>query len=423
MVQYDVVIVGTGHGGAQAGIALRQQGFDGSILMIGRDSELPYERPPLSKEYLAGEKPFERLLMRPADFWHERNITLALGVSVEAVVPEARELRLADGSVCGYRHLIWAAGGEPRKLPCPGGDLPGIYTVRNRADVDRMTDALGNGASRIVIVGGGYIGLEAAAVLTKLGCSVTLVEVQDHVLARVAGPALAGVVEQVHRSNGVDLRTRTVVERITGGADGTLAVELKGGEILPADMVVVGIGIAPSVAPLLRAGAEGVNGVDVDEFCRTNLPDVYAIGDCAAHLNAYAQGRRIRLESVQNANDMAITAARSICGLPSPYNAVPWFWSNQYDLRIQSAGISASYDTEVLRGDPASKCFSVLYLRQGRIIALDCVNQVKDFVQGRKLVEQGARVDAQIVADPSVPLKSVVETPAMPPSDGMAAIP
>jgi 3-phenylpropionate/trans-cinnamate dioxygenase ferredoxin reductase subunit len=174
---------------------------------------------------------------------------------------------------------------------------------------------------------------------------------------------------------------------------------------------------------LLRAGAKGVDGVDVDEFCRTNLPDVYAIGDCAAHLNAYAQGRRIRLESVQNANDMAITATRSICGVPSPYNAVPWFWSNQYDLRIQSAGISASYDAEVLRGDPASKCFSVLYLRQGRIIALDCVNQVKDFVQGRKLVEQGARVEAQIVADPSVALKSVVETPAMPPSGGMAAIP
>lgn len=424
MLHYDVVIVGTGHGGAQAAIALRQQGFDGSILMIGRDGEPPYERPPLSKEYLAGEKPFERLYIRPVDFWPERNITLSLGKAIEVVSAASRELRLADGTLLTYGRLIWAAGGEPRKLPCQGGDLRGIHTVRTRADVDRIIQALDNDASRIVVVGGGYIGLEAAAVLIKLGCSVTLIEVQSHVLARVAGPTLARILEDIHRAHRVDLRTGTAVQRIVRGAGDGLTVELSSGEALPADIVVAGIGIVPSVTPLLTAGAQGAHGVDVDEYCRTTLPDVYAIGDCAAHRNSYADGRRIRLESVQNANDMAITAARSITGMPSPYNAVPWFWSNQYDLRIQSVGLSAPDDEVVLRGDPASRSFSVAYLREGRLAALDCVNQVKDFVQGRKLVEQRGQVDAALVADPSVALKDLGEGSGLPPGGeaGRAAI-
>jgi len=404
----DIVIVGAGHGGAQAAIALRQQGFAGSVLMIGRDPEPPYERPPLSKEYLAGEKPFERILTRPPTFWAEKGVVLKLGASVGKVDPQAKELNVTGGETVAYGTLIWAAGGDPRRLSCPGGDLGGIHTVRNKSDVDRMRDELAAGGTRVVVVGGGYIGLEAAAVLRKLGCDVVLLEAQERVLGRVAGPDIAHFYEVEHRRQGVDLRTGVNVEAIEGDGDRVTAVRLVGGETIDCDMLVVGIGIVPAVGPLIAAGAAGSNGVDVDPFCRTSLPDVYAIGDCAAHANSYAQGAVIRLESVQNAHDMAATVARAICGDPQPYHALPWFWSNQYDLRLQTVGLSAGHDTTVLRGDPEERSFSVVYLREGKVIAVDCVNKTKDYAQGRRLVENGAVIDPEKLLDAERPLKAIV---------------
>jgi 3-phenylpropionate/trans-cinnamate dioxygenase ferredoxin reductase subunit len=398
MSRFDILIVGAGHGGAQAAIALRQQGFAGSIALLGAERELPYERPPLSKDYLAGEKAFERILIRPAAFWAEREVTLLPARTVTRVDAAARRAFCADGESFGYGTLVWAAGGHARRLPCPGGDL--AHSIRCRDDVDRLRAAL-PGAPRVAIVGGGYIGLEAAAVLTKLGRKVVIVEALDRVLARVAGAPLSRFYEAEHRAHGVEIRLGARVESLEGG------VQLAGGETIPADTIIVAIGIEAAVGPLLAAGAAGGSGVDVDEHCRTSLPDIYAIGDCAAHPNRFAGGDRIRLESVQNAHDQATTAASAITGNAEPYEAIPWFWSNQYDLRLQTVGLLQRHDELVVRGDPDARSFSLVYLRQGRAVALDCVNAVKDYVQGRKLILGGMVLDKAALADASIPLKEL----------------
>ncbi|MCC2976817.1 FAD-dependent oxidoreductase [Sphingomonas sp. PL-96] len=405
--RFDIVIVGAGHGGAQAAIALRQRKFEGSIAVVGEEPELPYERPPLSKEYLAGDKPFERLLIRPAAFWNERAVTMLPGRRVVAVDAAARTVTCEDGAEVGYGTLIWAAGGHARRLSCTGHDLAGVHAVRSRADVDQLARELPQ-TDRIVVIGGGYVGLEAAAVLSKLGKQVTVLEAQDRVLARVAGEPLSRFYEAEHRAHGVDVRlgaSVTCIEEADGRATG---VRLATGEVLPAQMVIVGIGIVPAVEPLLAAGARGDNGVAVDAHCRTTLPHVYAIGDCALHANPFADGLPIRLESVQNAHDMAATAVRAVLDDAAPYRAVPWFWSNQYDLKLQTIGLSAGHDETVLRGDPGTRSFSLIYLREGRVVALDCVNATRDYVQGRGLVLAAAVVDPAALADTATPLKALV---------------
>ena len=407
MEKFDVVIVGSGHGGAQAAIALRQNGHEGSILMVSRDRNPPYERPPLSKEYLAGEKPFERIQIRPEQFWADKGIELRLGRNVNEVDPVAHELALSDDTRIAYRKLIWAGGGDARRLSCPGSDYAGIHYIRTRRDVDLLKEELAAGAKRAVIVGAGYIGLEAAAVLRKLGCEVTVVEMLDRVLARVAGPELSDYYAAYHRQQGVDLRLSTGVETIEGENGRVSGVLTDSGEKIACDVIVAGIGIVPSVGPLIAAGAAGSNGVDVDTYGRTTLDDIYAIGDCASHANPYAENKVIRLESVQNANDMASCAVKAIMGDKQDYDAVPWFWSNQYDLKLQTVGIATGYDATVLRGDPEAKKFSVIYLKEGQVIALDCVNSVKDYVQGRKLVVDRAEIDPGLLADSDIPLKEM----------------
>ena len=295
MRRFDVLIVGAGHGGAQAAIALRQQKFAGSIGVVGDEPELPYERPPLSKEYLSGEKSFDRILIRPPGFWDEREITMLLGREVSAIDPAAHRAKLSDGESLEYGALIWAAGGSPRQMSCAGADLSGVHSVRSRADVDRMLGELPD-VARVVVVGGGYIGLEASAVLTKLGKQVVLLEALDRVLARVAGEFVSRFYEAEHRSHGVDVRTGVAVDSIVGEGGAAVGVRLADGTIIPADMVVVGIGIIPSLAPLVAAGADATNGVHVDEFCRTSLTDIYAIGDCAAQHNQFAGDARVRVE-------------------------------------------------------------------------------------------------------------------------------
>ncbi|RDE04749.1 NAD(P)/FAD-dependent oxidoreductase [Sphingomonas aracearum] len=404
--RFDVAIVGAGHAGAQAAVALRQARFAGSIALIGAEPDLPYERPPLSKEYLSGEKPFERILLRPAAFWQERDVALRLGERVVGVDAGAHEVTTEAGARIGYGQLVWATGGSPRRLVCSGHDLAGVHTVRTRADADRMVAELPQ-VTRAVVIGGGYVGLEAAAVLAKAGKQVTVLEAQDRVLARVAGAPLSRFYEAEHRAHGVDIRLGATVECIEERDGRASGVRLAGGEVLPADMVVVGIGIVPAVEPLLAAGAEGGNGVAVDAFCRTSLPDVFAIGDCALHENRFAAGAAIRLESVQNANDQAAVVARAITGAPAPYDAVPWFWSNQYDLQLKTVGLSIGHDAIVTRGDPPTRSFSLIYLRGGRVIALDCVNATRDYVQGRALVAAGSAPDPARLADPAVPLKEL----------------
>lgn len=404
--RYDVVIVGAGHGGAQAAIALCQNRFEGTIAMIGAESELPYERPPLSKEYFSGERDFERILIRPAAFWKERGITMRLGRRIVAVDPGAHQLTLDDGSRVNYGHLIWATGGSPRNLDCIGRELAGIHTVRTRADADRMRSEVDT-TTRAVVIGGGYIGLEAAAVLAKFGKQVTVLEALDRVLARVAGEPLSRFYEAEHRAHGVEVRLNVKVECIEGVAGHISGVRLSDGEVLPCEMVIVGIGIVPAVEPLIAAGAEGGNGVAVDGHCRTSLPDIFAIGDCALHANPFADNAPMRLESVQNANDQAIVVAKALTGDPIEYHAVPWFWSNQYDLRLQTVGLSIGHDQCVVRGDPTTRSFSVIYLKEGRVIALDCVNATKDYVHGRALVSRHAHIAPDRLADSAAQLKEI----------------
>lgn len=331
---------------------------------------------------------------------------MLLGKRVESVDPAAHSVTTDTGETIGYGKLVWATGGSPRMLPIPGGDLPGVQGVRTKADADAMK-AASETAGQIVVIGGGYIGLEAAAVLRKAGKPVVLLEALDRVLARVAGEDLSRFYEKEHRDHGVDLRLGVQVVAIEGDARVT-GVRLSTGEVIPADLVIVGIGIVPAIEPLIAAGAAGGNGVLVDHHCRTSLADIYAIGDCAAHENDYADGAVIRLESVQNANDQANVVAKGICGDEARYHAIPWFWSNQYDLKLQTAGLSAGHDQTVLRGNVAERSFSIVYLRQGRVIAIDCVNATKDYVQGRMLVTAGLQASAEQLADTDTPLKALL---------------
>ena len=329
-----------------------------------------------------------------------------LAQRVVAVHPAAHMIATEDGTAIGYRHLIWAAGGHPRRLGCTGHDLAGVHAVRTRADVDRLIGELA-AVDQVAVIGGGYIGLEAAAALTKMGKRVTVLEAQDRVLARVAGEVLSRFFEAEHRAHGVAIRLGATVACIEERDGRVAGVRLAGGEVVPAQLAIVGIGIVPAVGPLLAAGAEGGNGVATDDFGRTTLPDIFAVGDCALHPNIHADRRPVRLESVQNANDLATTVARVIAGDPAPYTSVPWFWSNQYDLRLKTVGLSLGHDAVVTRGDQAQRRFSLVYLKQGRVLALDCVNATRDYVQGRRLVEQRAAVATERLADPDLPLNDL----------------
>ena len=402
----DVLIVGAGHAGAQTAIALRREGFGGSILIVGLESDLPYERPPLSKDYLIGSKPFESMIIRPRAFYEAQQIRLCLGTKVEGVDPVYHRALLSDRSSVLYGALVWAAGGTPRRLACSGHDLPSVHAIRTRSDVDRFRSELPD-VRNVVVVGGGYIGLEAAAALRKLGKDVTIVEMQDRVLARVAGEPLSRFYEAEHRRHGVKLRLGEEVECIEEEDCLLSAVRLARGERLPADAVVVGVGIVPETGVLAAAGAACANGIDVDEFCRTSLPAIFAVGDVARHRNRYASFQWVRIESVQNAADQAATVARYLAGKPSAYDAVPWFWSTQYDLRLQTVGLTQGYDDLIVRGDMSAGSFSVIYFRERKVIALDCVNASRDYVQGKALVALGAEPDRASLLDITVPLKSL----------------
>jgi 3-phenylpropionate/trans-cinnamate dioxygenase ferredoxin reductase component len=401
----DILIAGAGQAGAQTAIALRQAGFAGSVLIVGEESDLPYERPPLSKAYLAGGMSPERLALRKESFWSERLISLLLDRRITAIAPEEHIATLSDGRLVRYGSLVWAAGGTPRGLTCPGGSLPGTHVVRTRAQVDRLRNEA-NAASRIVIIGGGYIGLETAAMFAKQGKQVSVIEAMPRLLARVAGDEISRFYLEQHRHHGVDVRLGLSVEAIDGDTR-VRRVRLGDGAALDADVVVAGIGLIPNIDPLIAAGAAYSNGVNTDHFCRTSLPDVFAIGDCANQHNRFADEQRVRIESVQNAVDQGAHVAAMLTGASHRYDALPWFWSNQYDLKLQTAGLSAGHDLAVTRGDPGSASFSVVYLRAGRVIAIDSVNRMQDFTQGKSIVAAGARIAPDMLADIGRSLKDL----------------
>lgn len=401
----SVVIVGAGHAAGQAVASLRQEGYAGAIILIGEESIAPYQRPPLSKKFLAGEIGLDRVLFKPLEFYAKADAELMLDERVAAIDPAASSVRLDDGRTIPYSDLILATGGRVRRLACPGADLPGVHYLRTIADVEGIRADFREGA-RLVIVGGGYIGLEVAAVAVKRGLDVTVLEMAPTVLGRVTCPQVAGFFERVHREEGVKILTGTALEAIEGEARVT-GVRTGAGEVLPADFVIAGIGILPNQGLAAEAGLACDNGIVVDELCRTSKDRIYAVGDCTNHPNPI-YGRRLRLESVHNALEQAKTAAASICGKEKPYAQVPWFWSDQYDLKLQIAGLSQGYDEVVIRGDISGRSFAAFYLKDGRLIAVDAVNRAPEFMMSKLLIEKGAVIPPARLADESVSMKEMM---------------
>lgn len=410
VVERDVLIVGGGHAGAMAAIGLRQNGFTGSITMVGDEAALPYERPPLSKAYLNGSLEQHRLYLRKAEFWQDRDIDMRLSTSVTHLDAQDRAATLSSGETIRFTWCILATGGRARPLPVPGADLAGVHYLRTLADVDGIRASLTPGA-RLAVVGGGYIGLEVAASARKLGHEVTLIEALDRVLARVTSPVVSRFFETKHRQEGVNVLLNTGVTAIEGTDGRVTGVRLSSGEVVPADAVVVGIGIIPNCELAIETGLACDNGIVVDELCRTANPNIFAIGDVARHPNVFAPGP-LRLESVPNAVDQAKTVVGVITGNPVPYADLPWFWSDQYDIKLQAAGLAIDYDDIVVRGSPEASPFSVCYLRGGTLIAIDCINSIKDFMAAKKLIASQATPDRALLADPAVALKDLTAVAA-----------
>lgn len=406
---HDVLVVGTGPAGTQVALGLAAGGFAGSIGLVGAEPELPYERPPLSKGYLTGDCGEDALLTRPATFWSDSPVDLRLGAAVTSVNPAAHRVRTAENKVMSYGSLVWAAGCRPRRLEVAGAELDGVLALRSWQDAKNLRESLGR-ADRVAVIGGGYIGLEVAAAATKLGARVTVVEAQERLLARVAGHTVAEYVAQRHVAAGVRLKVGTGVTEILGDGSSVVGVRLSSGEIVDADIVVVGVGVVPNVEPLAAAGATCRNGVVVDEGCRTDLPDVLAAGDCAVLGDPGSSANGLRIESIQNASAHAKMVVATLMGHPRPARETPWFWSNQYDLKLKTAGLTVQYDNVVLRGEPDSGQFAVVYLRGDVVVAVDAMNSARDFAHGKALVGVNVRGLQDMVADTAVPLKLVLSS-------------
>lgn len=402
------VIVGASHAGAQLCARLRQEGWAGEILLIGDEPYLPYQRPPMSKTYLADESAIDDLLIRGPEFYDKQDITIRRG-RVERIDLATRHVVLSDGESIGYDKLALCLGARPRRLPVQGADLAGVHYLRTAGDVEAIRSTVA-GSRRAVIVGGGYIGLETAASLRRLGLDVTVVEAADRVLQRVTAPEVSDFFARIHQSEGVHIRTGAVVAGLEG-SDRVSAVRLADGEELAADIVIVGIGVQPNVELAQEAGLAVDDGVVIDTTSRTSDPDIVAAGDCANYLDPrYRQ--RVRLESVSSAVEQAKVAAATMCGRSAEISALPWFWSDQYDLRLQIAGLNSGYDEVVLRGDPTvDRDFACFYLRDGELIAADCVNRPQEFMFSKRAIAQRLPVDRQRLADLDVPIASLL-TPA-----------
>jgi len=397
-----IVIVGAGHAAGQAAASLRQDGYDGEIVIIGDEPHIPYQRPPLSKQYMSGEHGIERVYLRPQKFYEDKNIVLKIGVRVESIDTAARQVTTSDGETIDYEYLLLSTGGRVRQLPVPGADLEGIYYLRTITDVDAIRAELTPGRT-LVIVGAGYIGLEVASVAVEHGLTVHVLEMESRVLQRVTTPEMSEYYHKLHSSRGVQIHTSTTVTGFEG--DGRVSRVLCGDQTIDADIVIIGIGIIPNVEIAQAAGIECSNGIVVDDHCRTSDPYVYAAGDCTNHPNPLLD-RRLRLESVPNAMEQARVAAANICGGDKVYASIPWFWSDQYELKLQMVGFSSDGDTQVVRGDMDKNQFAVFYLKDGKVVAADAVNSPKEFMICKQLI--GKPVDAAALADPDTDLKALI---------------
>lgn len=400
----SIVIAGGGHAAGQLIASLRQHQYDGQLVLVGDEPHLPYQRPPLSKKYLAGDLPAERLYLKPADFYDEPGIDLHLSTKVTGIDRNARQVVTSDNETIAYDKLVLAPGSRIRPLPVEGTNLGRVHYLRTIADVDGIRGDFETGR-RLVVIGAGYIGLEVAAVACQAGLDVTVVEMADRVMSRVVSPEISDFYQIEHTSQGVRLRLSTGVTALHGKKN-VRRVITGDGEEIPADLVVIGVGILPNTELATAAGLDVDDGIVVDDRCMTSDPDIFAIGDCTSHPNAI-YGRRVRLESVHNAVEQAKTAAANLCGVATHYAQVPWFWSDQYDLKLQIAGLSEGYDDVVIRGNPADRAFACLYLRDERLIAVDAINSPREFVQSKALIAAGARMDMSQLADAGIALKDL----------------
>jgi len=399
-------IIGASHAAASLALSLRQGGWAGRIRVLGEESDMPYQRPPLSKDVLAGAKTAEMIQIRPAALYEKSNIEFLLGVRVEQIDRENKLLRLSDGKQAHYDKLALTLGSRARTIPLEGSDLEGVFYLRTVADVLQIQPYVAKG-KRAVIIGGGYIGLEAAAVLRKLDMEITIIEALPRVLQRVTAPEVSLFFQRIHAEEGVKILTKTGVSSIEQSGPAKQVV-CDDGTVHEADLVIIAVGIVPNVELAADAGLAVDNGILVDEFTRTSDPDIVAAGDCTCHFNPIYQ-RNIRLESVQNANDQAKTAAATLCGKPEPYRALPWFWSEQYDVKLQIAGLSQGYDGLTLRGNPdEGRSFAVFYFSGDRLLAVDAINRPAEFMLGKRLLTQGIDVDREKLADDSLSAKDLL---------------
>lgn len=400
-----VLIVGASHASAQLCASLRQEGWTGEILLVGAEASLPYHRPPLSKTYLSGTASLEELLIRQPGSYEKQQVTFRQA-RVESIDARCGDVTLADGETLAYDQLVLCLGARPRQLDLPGSDLAGVHYLRDSADVEAIRNGLAT-TRHVVIIGAGYVGLETAASLRALGVTVTVLEMADRVLQRVTAPEVSGFYSRVHREEGVDLRVGVHIEALEG-TDYVNGVRIDGGEVIAADMVIVGIGVVPNAELAKEAGLAVDNGVVIDASGRTSDPNIFAAGDCANYFDA-RYDCRLRLESVPNAVEQAKTAAATICGKDRQITALPWFWSDQYDLKLQIAGMSMRHDEVLLRGDPdRGRDFACFYLLEGRVIAADCVNRPQEFVFSKRAIAAGLAPDRELLADSGTALVSLL---------------
>ncbi|WP_129775303.1 NAD(P)/FAD-dependent oxidoreductase [Peristeroidobacter soli] len=406
-----IYIVGAGHAGGELAFALRQQGYAGPLTVIGEEAYLPYQRPPLSKAYLKGECEATALYLRQQAAYEKANIGLLLSRRVERIDRANKKLVFDDGREVTYSKLGLATGGRARRMTISDAARAertrNFHYLRNIDDVMAIRERFQEG-QRLVVIGGGYVGLEVAASAIARDVKVTVLEALPRVLARVTAPQMSEFYETIHRNAGVDLRTNIEVTGLdfNEAGDAVTAVHCTGGVVIPADFVVVGIGLLPNTELAQAAGLEVDNGIVVNEYAVTSDPDIVAAGDCTSHPSVFC-GRRIRLESVPNAVEQARVAAGSLAGKPKVYDSVPWFWSDQYDLKLQMTGLSQGYDQFVLRGSMQNKSFAAFYLKQGRLIAVDAVNRAQEFMVAKRMVAACKPFDPAALADETVPLKNL----------------
>ena len=400
-----MVIIGAGHAAGQAAASLRQEKYEGPITIVGDEPHVPYQRPPLSKQYLSGEQEIDRVYLRPQKFYDDKDVKLILNTTATAIDRDAKTVSLDNGETLEYEKLIISTGSRPRILNIEGSDLGGIHYLRTIGDVDAIRAEMGD-AKNLVIVGGGYIGLEVASVGVEAGLNVHVLEMEERILQRVTTPEMSEYYHNLHTGRGVNIHTQTGVTGFSG--DGRVAKVLCGdaGEF-DADLVIVGIGIIPNVELAEAAGLEVDNGIVVNERCETSDPDIFSAGDCTNHPNPLLN-RRLRLESVPNAMEQARVCASNMLGGDKTYASIPWFWSDQYELKLQMVGFSADGDQQVVRGNMAENQFAVFYLNDGKVVSADAVNSPKEFMICKQLV--GKAVDVEALADPESDLKALLST-------------